>query len=70
MKQIGDVIVFTDEVGVRHNALVTNVWSETCLNLVYMDSDVDKTDSYGRQIVRKTSVQAKMPTSAPGFFWE
>ena len=70
MIKIGDVVVYTDEVSVRHNALVTNVWSTTCINLVYMTGDDSKTDTYGRQIERRTSCQVKMATSAPGNFWE
>ena len=70
MIKIGDVVVYTDEVSVRHNALVTNVWSAMCINLVYMIGDENKTDPYGRQIERRTSCMVKMAGSAPGNFWE
>lgn len=112
----GSFIVYTDEVGKRHNAMVTTIhgeffdgptWTEEhveakrreakdrspsmtdeqvaewypdrlvgvphtvpCINLVYVVSDESKTDSYGRQIERKTSVQHRSQTTAHGFYWE
>lgn len=62
---IGDHVVFVDSRGVKHNALVTHVWgqgtasqggSQPGCNLVYVDSEESKTDPYGRQIGRSTSV--------------
>jgi hypothetical protein len=58
---IGDTVIFTtviftDEVRVDHNALVTDVHGDHCINLVYVTSDKTKYDSYGRQIERKSSV--------------
>lgn len=81
---VGSRIVFTDEHCKDHNALVTVVWSQVgsptddtgdtghgngCCNLVYVSGDESKTDPYGRQIERATSVVHKDHGGAPGFCW-
>lgn len=105
---IGDTVVFSDQYGRKHNALVTAIhgpftveerdeklhawykesqttaypWNEEqlsgCLNMpfvfpslnvVYVAEDGSKTDSYGRQIVRATSVPPKSAQSAHGYYW-
>jgi hypothetical protein len=53
--QYGDHVVFIDEFRKHHNALVTAPWGETCVNLLYVSADEQKTDSYGRQIERESS---------------
>lgn len=40
-----------------------------CINLVYVELDETKTDSYGRQIARNTSVPHQSMTQAHGMFW-
>jgi hypothetical protein len=70
MKEVGDVVKYTDHRGVQHLALITAVWSETTLNLVYVSKDATEHDDYGNQIKRETSVYVKTPSSAPGNFWE
>lgn len=52
----GGVVIFTDENRIDHNALVTDVHGEHCINLLYVSTDPNKNDSYGRQIERKSSV--------------
>lgn len=52
----GSAIKFVDENRVEHDALVTYVHSETCINLIYVSKDPLKSDVYGQQIERKTSV--------------
>lgn len=52
----GDTVIYTDEVRVDHNAIVTAVWGPDCINVVFASSEEGKTDSYGRQIERQTSV--------------
>lgn len=54
--KIGDTVIFTDEYRKDHNALVTAVWGKDCINLVRVSGDDAKTDPYGRQIERNTSV--------------
>lgn len=61
--QVGDVVIYKDEVGVDHNALVTVVHgntSQSCINVVYLSDDPAKRDPNGRQIERASSVQRKM----------
>lgn len=72
----GDVVVYTDQFGVKHDALVTVYWDggkgETgkALNLVYVVKDESKSDSYGRQIERATSVSMRSEGTAHGRFYE
>ena len=68
--QLGQKVVFTDPKGVDHEALVTAVWSETCVNLVWVSGDEARTDTYGRQLERQTSVtHATVMGQAHGNYW-
>jgi len=72
MLQVRDHVVFVDAVGKRHEALLTEVWGEAApcsVNLVYVSGDPSKTDPYGRQIERETSVVHKSYQSAHGMYW-
>lgn len=53
---LGGTVIYTDPKGVDHEALVTAVWSETCVNVVFVSGDESERDDYGRQIKRETSV--------------
>lgn len=66
----GDHVVYTDAFGVSHNTVVTHGWTKDVCNLVYVGKDVNKSDTYGNQIERDTSVQKKHAGSAPGKFWQ
>lgn len=55
--RVGEIVVYHDPVGKPSNALVTAVWTPTCINIVIVSEDDSKTDTYGRQIERKTSLQ-------------
>lgn len=69
---IGDVVLYTDHFGSEHKALVTANWGgqdDSAINLVYVDGDETKTDSWGRQIARDSSVPHQSHQSAPGNFW-
>lgn len=68
-RNIGDVVVYTDEVGVAHNALVTAWWGPQCCNLVFVVTDAAKKDPYGQQIERRSSSVHKSMQQAPGNFW-
>jgi hypothetical protein len=70
MKKIGDHITYIDPRGVAHEALTTAIWSETCVNLVYVSLDANEKDDYGQQIKRETSVVHKSLQSSPGQYWE
>ena len=67
--KIGASVVYVDEYGVEHDALVTNVFSATCVNVVYVSGDETQSDSYGRQIKRETSQVHKSIQTAPGRYW-
>lgn len=67
---LGQKVVFCDAKGNDRDALVTAVWSETCINLLWVSGDETKTDSYGRQIERQTSVtHATVSGQAHGNYW-
>lgn len=56
MVKNGQPVKYVDEVGKEHDALVTVVWSPTCVNVVFVNPDETMGDTYGRQIKRDTSV--------------
>lgn len=72
-------IIFVDSKGEAHSALATVWWDtistyrsdqgEPGCNVVYVSTDTSKTDPYGRQIEKATSVVHKMKQAAPGNFW-
>lgn len=61
---LGGTVIYTDPRGVDHEALVTAVWSEMCVNVVYVSNDESERDDYGRQIKRETSVSYALATGA------
>lgn len=75
----GDVVVYVDERGERHNALVNAVWRDTDyykpvtqnpgLNLLFVHPDKTMHDQYGTQIKRETSVVHRTNQPAPGRYW-
>jgi hypothetical protein len=67
--QHGDVLVYVDPHREEHNALVTAVHGDKCVNLVYVSTDESKHDSYGRQIQRETSCVHRSLQQARGNFW-
>jgi len=68
--RVGQAIVFCDASAVDHDALVTCVHSKTCINLVFVSGDADRTDTYGRQIERPTSIShVGVEGTAHGFYW-
>jgi len=70
----GDVVTYTDEVGVKHDALVTVYFGgdrpDGALNCVYVSLDNSKSDPYGNQLERASSVSRKSEHTAHGRFWE
>ncbi len=82
MKRIyeGLEIVYGDHYAVEHDALCTAAWGESefeddgsgapCINVVYVSKDESKTDTYGRQIERDTSVPHRSSQTAPGNWWK
>jgi hypothetical protein len=74
MPGFGDVVIYVDEVGVEHDALVTQYWGGSqpngALNCVYVTSDEDKRDPYGRQLERASSVSRQSEHTAHGRYWK
>ena len=71
MIEVGNVVKYVDHSAIEHKALVTAVWSEVCINLVYVSKNQEKNDQYGRQIERDaTSVPKKYEGCAPGYWFE
>jgi hypothetical protein len=74
--EVGGAVVYHDERGVPHKALLTAVWGQRetsaslpCVNLVLVSGNPDQHDDYGRQIVRKSSCCHKGLVSAHGNYW-
>lgn len=71
---VGEFVTYYDEFGVPHNALVTANWGgvenpNTSINVVYVSGDDSKTDSYGRQMERASSVVPGHLQSAHGRYY-
>jgi hypothetical protein len=69
----GCTVVYVDEHGHEHEALVTAVhgtFGVNPINVVYVSADRSKHDQYGRQVERASSVQAAGPTAAHGRFYK
>lgn len=76
---VGDVVAVVDETRGEHLGLVTAVHGRfdagfvPCINVVYVVGDEARTDNYGRQTDRLSSLQhvsqgpSQMPD--PGRFW-
>jgi hypothetical protein len=71
--EVGETILYADEVGRAHHALVTAYWGgdrpDGALNCVYVSSDSEKSDPYGRQIERASSVSRQSEHTAHGRYW-
>ncbi len=71
--KIGMHVVVFDEVGLRHEGLITADWGTTdefaTVNVLFCASDDTKQDNYGRQIERLSSCAHRSRTNAPGRFW-
>lgn len=64
----GDAIVYVDSTAVARAALVTTSGG-SWVNLVVVSTDETRSDSYGRQIERQTSVVHHSRQEAPGNYW-
>jgi len=71
--RIGDAVEYVDEYGHPHMALVTQNWGQgtqrPSINLLWISGDSSKTDQYGRQVERNTSVVHEDNQSAHGRYW-
>lgn len=67
--EVGDYVVYYNPVGKPHSALITAVWGPTMVNVVYISSDGSRTDGYGRQMERATSLGHKSTSQVHGQYW-
>ena len=81
--EVRDFVIYTDELRLDHNAMITCVHGESyaveqngeefdqhpCVNLVFVVGDESKVDDYGRQIERYTSVTHSRQQTGGGFCW-
>lgn len=68
--KVGEPVVYVDPTAVAHAGLVTAVWGPKCINLVFVSSDENKSDTYGRQIDRSaTSCNHQSQHVAHGNYW-
>lgn len=75
---VSDPVIFVDQVQVSHHALVTAVHGQTefeaggepSVNLLFVQSNVEKTDSHGQQIERESSVPYQRDQKAHGYYWK
>lgn len=67
--ELGKLVIWHDSTGKPHEALVTAVWSDTCINVVFVSSDENRRDEYGRQIERATSCTHASLQKVHGFYW-
>jgi hypothetical protein len=66
---IGKACSFFDPRGVRHDALITNVFGSHCVNVIYVNDNEAQTDDYGRKMMRATSVMHGNVQQAHGNYW-
>jgi hypothetical protein len=66
---IGDAVIFTDAKGHDRPAVCTNSFGPKCINVAFVSDDTARTDSYGRQLERATSVPHQGSAFAHGYFW-
>jgi len=69
MPEIGQAVIWHDNRGRAHNALVTAVWGPRCINILWVSSDESRKDDCGRQFERQTSAPHKSQNDVHGFYW-
>ena len=71
--KVGAAVVYHDEHGNPHNALLTSVWGKRedapAVNLVFVSGDEAEHDNYGRQTKRESSVTHVSRTNVHGRYW-
>lgn len=69
--KVGQAVRFVNEHGIEQDALVTEVWGDVNpgINLVFTSLNKEKSDNYGRQTERHSSVVHKSSQPAHGMYW-
>ena len=76
--KVGDAVIYHDEEGKPHNALIKAVWDNggdwtydypPLVNLVFISGDKARQDSAGRQTEIVTSLSHKHEHNVHGFYW-
>ena len=65
----GAACTYVDPRGLHHPALVTAVWGDKCVNVVYVNIEAGQRDNYGQKILRSTSVMHGSVQQAHGNYW-
>jgi hypothetical protein len=76
--KIGGHVTFIDSHFVEHDALITQVWGKEdvvnhyypACNVVWVSGDESKTDPYGRQLERATSIVHISMNPAKAMCWK
>lgn len=67
--KVGDAVIYVDSSGNDFNAIVITVWQNKMINCVTIEDDETRTDSYGRQIRRPTSIAHISNSPVHGMHW-
>lgn len=71
--QIGQAVTFVDTRGNPRPALITNIFGDPseypCINVAFVNNDVNQKDDYGRKIERMSSVVHQKSQTAHGNYW-
>lgn len=73
--EVGHQVVYVDPTGAQIPALVTAIWGDPkgpavpCINLVYVSTDPQRTDNFGRQMERQTSLVHRSAQPAHGNYY-
>jgi hypothetical protein len=67
--KVGEKVIYHNPVGKPFEALVTAVWGPKCINIVFVSGDTERTDSFGRQIERQTSLSHVSNSPVHGQYW-
>jgi hypothetical protein len=66
---VGKACSFIDPRGRRYDALVTAVWGSECINVVYVNDVEGQDDTYGKKLMRSTSVMHGSVQQAHGNYF-
>lgn len=68
-EDIGTACIYVDPRGRAYDALITAVWGEQCVNLIYVNDVEGQRDSYGQKMLRQSSCMHGSIQQAHGNYW-